>query len=233
MPSVVAVGSKTSSMHPLETLLGYQFKDASLLNLALTHRSLMRDMDISNQRLEFLGDAVLGLVIAEMVYTLFPAEPEGDLSKRLVSLVNGEQLTRIAEKMQLGEHLLMSEGEAEQGGRVNPSNLEDACEALLGAIYLDGGIESVRGVVDRFWRDQAKTMKAPPKDAKTTLQEWAQGHGFPLPEYTVISADGPSHAPHFVIDVTVKGHPPTRGEAGTKRVAERLAAQAMLKHLHL
>lgn len=220
-------------METLQTTLGYPFRTEALLKLALTHRSLARDMDISNQRLEFLGDAVLGLAIAEMLYQLYPNEAEGDLSKRLVSLVNGEQLARIAEEMQLGTYLLLSDGEAEQGGRTNPSNLEDACEALLGAIYLDGGIDSVRIVVDRFWRPQAEALKAPPKDPKTTLQEWVQSKGLPLPEYVVVSADGPSHAPHFVIDVLIKDHPPARGEAGTKRVAERLAAQAMMAHLGL
>ena len=219
-------------MDTLAQLLGYEFRDPSLRDLALTHRSLARDRgDVNNQRLEFLGDAVLGLVIAEMLYRLYPNEDEGDLSKRLVSLVNGEQLATIAISMQLGPHLLLSDGEAEQGGRANPSNLEDACEALLGAVYLDGGIEPVRGLVDRFWRPQAEAMKAPPKDPKTTLQEWAQARSMPLPEYTVISNHGPSHAPHFVIDVVVKGHPSARGEARTKRMAERLAATAMIAQL--
>jgi ribonuclease-3 len=219
----------TMVLSELETIIGYQFRDVQLLNLALTHRSLARDMgDINNQRLEFLGDAVLGMLIAEMLYQLFPGEAEGDLSKRLVSLVNGEQLTVIAQSMQLGPYLRLSAGEEEQGGRINPSNLEDACEALLGAAYLDGGIEAARGVVTRFWRDHATATKAPPKDAKTSLQEWAQGRGLPLPEYAVISADGPSHAPHFVIEVRVKGEVPAQGEAGTKRLAERMAASAML-----
>jgi ribonuclease III len=222
------------SLTTLQSVIGYQFQNEALLNLALTHRSMTRDTgDASNQRLEFLGDSVLGLTIAEMLYALFPNEAEGDLSKRLVSLVNGEQLADIAVTMTLGDYLRMSDGEVDQGGRVNPSNLEDACEALLGAIYLDGGIEAVRGVVSRFWRASAQAMKAPPKDAKTTLQEWAQARSFPLPEYVVISAEGPSHAPHFIIEIKLKDQPPIRGEAGTKRVAERLAATAMLAHLGL
>jgi len=216
----------------LETLLGYTFRDPALLSTALTHRSLVRDVgDINNQRLEFLGDAVLGLVIADLLYHLFPGESEGDLSKRQVSLVNGEQLAIIATAMQLGDHLRLSAGEDEQGGRVNPSNLEDACEALLGALYLDGGLDAVRGVVNRFWQSQAESMKTPPKDPKTALQEWTQARGLPLPEYIVISAEGPSHAPHFIIEVRVSGKPPLRGEAGTKKLAERLAATAMLASL--
>ncbi len=221
-----------STFAALEATLGYQFKNSNLLATALTHRSVARDSgDINNQRLEFLGDAVLGLVVADMLYHLFPGESEGDLSKRQVSLVNGEQLAEIAGTMQLGEQLRLSSGEDEQGGRENPSNLEDACEALLGALYLDGGLEAVRAVVTKFWRAQAEAMRTPPKDPKTTLQEWAQGRSLPLPEYVVISADGPSHAPHFVIEVRVQGKAPLRGEAGTKKLAERLAATAMLATL--
>ena len=216
----------------LEVALGYTFADKKLLALALTHRSLVREGgEGSNQRLEFLGDAVLGLVIADMLYQLFPAEAEGDLSKRLVSLVNGEQLAAIAQTMLLGEYMHMSAGEEEQGGRVNPSNLEDACEALLGALYLDGGIDAARGVISRFWRDLATRMKAPPKDAKTTLQEWAQGRGLPLPEYILISSEGPSHAPVFVIEVRVEGRAPVRAQAGIKKQAERLAAEQLLGQL--
>lgn len=213
----------------LEATIDYSFRDSKLLRLALTHRSLVREgSEGSNQRLEFLGDSVLGLIIAEMLYALYPAEAEGDLSKRLVSLVNGEQLTTIARSMQLGQHMLMSTGEEEQGGRENPSNLEDACEALLGAVYLDGGIEAARAVISRFWQPYASAMSAPPKDAKTTLQEWAQARSLPLPEYALISAEGPSHAPVFIIELRVKGQEPVRAEAGVKKTAERLAAEKML-----
>jgi ribonuclease-3 len=216
----------------LESTLGYQFQDARLLELALTHRSLSSGgREISNQRLEFLGDAVLGLAIADMLYELFPTEDEGDLSKRLVSLVNGEQLAHIARAMTLGQYIFMSAGEAEQGGRENPSNLEDALEALLGAIYRDGGFVAAREVIHRFWKAYAEAAIAPPKDAKTTLQEWAQGRGLPLPEYAVISAAGPSHAPLFVIEVRVSGQPPMQAEAGTKKQAERLAAERLLQHI--
>lgn len=215
----------------LESILGYQFRDPQLLKCALTHRSGARNGDANNQRLEFLGDSVLGLLIAEMLYQLFPDEPEGDLSKRVVSLVNGEQLTAIARTMRLGEFLLVSDSEEEQGGRDNPSNLEDACEALLGAAYLDGGLEAARGIVDRFWRPHAQSLKTPPRDPKTALQEWAQARGLALPEYKVISADGPSHAPHFIIEVTVGDKPPVSGSAGSKRLAERNAASALLAQL--
>ena len=225
--------TSASTVDGLEEILGYHFHDRQLLTTALTHRSLARERgDINNQRLEFLGDAVLGLVIADLLYHLFPSESEGDLSKRQVSLVNGEQLAVIAGTMQLGDYLRLSAGEEEQGGRKNPSNLEDVCEALLGALYLDGGLDAVRLVVTKFWRALAEAMQTPPKDPKTALQEWAQARSLPLPEYVVISADGPSHAPHFLIEVRVKGNAPLRGEAGTKKLAERLAATAMLAVLN-
>lgn len=213
----------------LQATLGYPFRDVRLLELALTHRSLSQGgQDVSNQRLEFLGDSVLGLSIADMLYQLFPTEAEGDLSKRLVSLVNGEQLAEIALAWRLGDYLFMSGGEEEQGGRQNRSNLEDACEALLGAVYRDGGFEAARALVTRFWRPYAEALKAPPKDPKTALQEWAQGRGLPLPEYVLISADGPSHAPLFIIEVRVQGCAPMRAEAGIKKQAERLAAEKLL-----
>ena len=217
----------------LQSILGYTFKNPVLLQQALTHRSSSRDGTTPhNQRLEFLGDAVLGMIIAELLYQRFPDEAEGDLSKRQVSLVNGEQLSAIATTMKLGEFLQLGDGEEEQGGRENPSNLEDACEALLGAAYLDGGIPAVSLIVDRFWSEMLESTKNPPKDPKTSLQEWVQARGLPLPEYRLISADGPSHAPHFVIDVMVQGQEPARGEAGTKRLAERQAASSLLSRLN-
>ena len=216
-------------MNELEIRIGHTFRDPALLTTALTHRSL--GGGTHNQRLEFLGDAVLGMLIAELLYQEFPGEAEGDLSRRLVSLVNGEQLTEIAQELGLGALLQLSASEIEQGGRQNPSNLEDAVEALLGAVYLDGGLKAAHGVIERFWQPRATAMKSPPKDAKTALQEWAQARGLPLPEYIVISAEGPSHAPLFVIEAVVQGHAPARAEAGTKRLAERLAAQALLATL--
>lgn len=216
----------------LEERIGYRFADDRLLVLAMTHRSNAQGGNIAhNQRLEFLGDAVLGLLVAEMLYVLYPDAAEGDLSKRLVSLVNGEQLADIAQTMQLGDCLILSHSEEEQGGRSNASNLEDACEALLGALYLDGGLDAVRAVVASFWKPYAQELKTAPKDAKTALQEWAQARSLPLPEYVVKSSDGPAHAPQFVVEVRVKGQPVATGEAGTKRTAERLAAEALLKLL--
>lgn len=211
----------------LQQRIGYQFRDASLLERALTHRSLAREY-VHNQRLEFLGDSVLGLMVAELLYSMYPDADEGDLSKRLVALVNGEQLAAIARELNIGPQLYMSKSEEEQNGRENASNLEDACEALLGAIYLDGGVDAVRPVIAQFWKPLAETLQAAPKDAKTALQEWAQARGLPLPEYALISSDGPSHAPNFVIEVRVAGQEAMRAEAGVKKQAERLAAEKLL-----
>ena len=215
-------------MQAVQQAIGYAFRDQALLQQALTHRSVGAG---HNQRLEFLGDSVLGLLIAELLYALYPTEAEGDLSKRLVALVNGEQLAAIARGWGLGEALRLSASEEEQGGRENSSNLEDACEALLGAAYLDGGLEAARGIIARFWKPTALEAKAPPKDPKTALQEWAQGRGLPLPEYVVLSADGPSHAPEFVIEVRVEGQQPAQASAGSKKLAERKAAEMLLTSL--
>ena len=214
----------------LEATLGYTFRNPDLLAQALTHRSMAKNHPgiIHNQRLEFLGDAVLGLCIAELLYQLYPNEEEGDLSKRLVALVNGNTLAHIAQAWNLGDYLVLSIGEEEQGGRENSGNLEDACEALLGAIYCDGGLHPVKLLIEKFWKQQAQSTKAPPKDAKTALQEWAQSRGLPLPEYRIVSADGPAHAPHFIVEVHVETLPVAKGEAGNKKLAERLAAEAML-----
>lgn len=216
-------------INELQQRIGYQFRDASLLERALTHRSLAREY-VHNQRLEFLGDAVLGLMVAELLYSMYPDADEGDLSKRLVALVNGEQLAAIARQLEFGPALYMSKSEEEQNGRENTSNLEDACEAMLGAIYLDGGVDAVRPVIAQFWKPLAATLQAAPKDAKTALQEWAQARAFALPQYNVVSAEGPAHAPDFIIEVVVNGkHAQARGTS--KRMAERLAAEALLKQL--
>lgn len=216
----------------LEKAIGHRFKDPSLLQAALTHRSLARDEGIvHNQRLEFLGDSVLGLMVAELLYELFPEGDEGDLSRRLVSLVNGEQLAAIGAELKLGELLHMSESEEDQGGRTNASNLEDACEAVLGALYLDGGLKAVKKLITQYWKPLALELKEPPKDPKTALQEWVQARSLPLPSYTVLSSEGPAHAPQFVIEVSVKGHGSAKAEAGNKKLAERLAAETLLKKL--
>jgi ribonuclease III len=219
----------------LQHRLGYHFNAIALLELALTHRSQhyldANDVPLNNQRLEFLGDAVLGAIIADMLYQAYPHDAEGDLSKRQVALVNGEHLVMLAKTLAIGEALDVSPGEAEHGGRQTPSNLEDALEAIVGAIYLDGGMDAARQFVQRHWAEHVNTMHSVPKDAKTTLQEWAQARSLALPEYVVVEASGPAHAPEFVLEVRVKGHGAAQATARTKKLAEREAASVMLSRL--
>ena len=219
----------------LEARLGVRFSDRQILRQALTHRSTGKSWPdgspFHNQRLEFLGDAVLGLVIAELLYREFPKENEGDLSKRLVGLVNGHILGDIAHDLGLGNSLIMAAREAEQGGRENPSNLEDACEALIGAIFLDQGLNAARDFITCHWSARLKQHAAPPKDPKTALQEWAQARGRKLPEYVVLREEGAAHAPQFTIEVRVEGVAPAHATAGNKKQAERDAAEKILASL--
>lgn len=216
----------------IEAKIGYAFKDKALLALAFSHPSLpvaRNALPENNQRLEFLGDAVLGLVIADMLYEMYPQEAEGDLAKRHSALVCGAHLADMGRKLSLGNEIVMSSSESESGGRDNDSNLEDACEALIGAIYLDGGMQAISSFIHAHWEEAARTTKAPPKDAKTALQEWAQGRGLPLPEYHVTGQSGPSHAPEFTVELVVKGLKPKEATAGSKKQAERAAAEMMLE----
>lgn len=207
----------------------YLFKNKALEAQALTHPSLRAKEN--NQRLEFLGDAVLGLVVAEMLYQRYPEEQEGDLARRHAALVCGEALVRVAEEAKLGELLRMAASEAQSGGRSTASNLEDACEALIGAMYLDGGLKAASQWIGHYWKDMLDSLQAPPKDAKTALQEWAQGKGLGLPIYTVQQNKGPAHAPEFTIRVEIPGVGYKEATAGNKRAAEQAAAKMLLEGL--
>jgi len=223
-----------------EAILGHRFARPDLLREALTHRSAAaaassagrpgRKGAGSNERLEFVGDRVLGLLVAEWLAERFPHEQEGALGRRLAYLVSQPVLAAIAEQAGLPAILSVAPGESRAGVRRRASVPADATEATLGALYLDGGIAPARRFVRRAW-DKAMTDQAePPKDAKTALQEWAQGRGLPLPGYAMASRHGPSHAPVFEITVTVAGKSGT-GTAGTKRAAEQEAAHALLEIL--
>lgn len=221
-------------MKELEQTLGYHFRQPALLELALIHPSTARQKNAvayNNQRLEFLGDSVLGMLVADMLYTMYPNEAEGDLSRRLVALVNGSVLAEVARGLSLSRHILVSQSEADAGGRDLASNLEDACEALIGAVYLDGGIEAVRPIIARFWEPLARQNRTPPKDPKTALQEWAQGRNLPLPQYVILSETGPSHAPQFTIEVSVSGGHAASATAGSKKQAERMAAEVLFSRI--
>lgn len=203
-----------------------QFNAPELYDLSLTHRGV--DAVLNNQRLEFLGDRVLGLVIADMLYAAFPGEREGDMAKRHAALVCGDALVEVATQIRLRDQLILADGEEHSGGRDNASNLEDACEALIGALYLDGGLEAAESFIRKYWQPLLAREVTPPKDAKTALQEWAQGQGLPLPDYAELSRSGPAHAPEFEIRVRVEGYPSAQGSGHSKRDAQQAAAQALL-----
>lgn len=214
----------------LEHRLGHQFNDPGLLRHALTHASATQDRIQSNERLEFLGDRVLGLVIAEMLLKSYPDEEEGDLGYRFSALARRESLARVAEAIGLAQHISMSTGEREVGGDKD-SVAANACEAVIGALYLDGGLEAAARFISEHWRPSMEEDLSPPKDSKTALQEWAQAQGLHLPSYKTVGREGPDHAPVFTISVTLKDQPPQSGTGTSKREAEQAAAAALLSRL--
>jgi ribonuclease-3 len=228
----------------IETLLGQPFRRPELLREALTHRSAANETRQrargsgpdrgagagSNERLEFIGDRVLGLLMAEWLIERFPFEQEGSLGPRHAHLVSRPVLARIAEEIGLPDALDVAPHEARAGVRQAANVLADAIEAVLGAAYLDGGLDAARRFVRTVWMDAMVGQALPPKDPKTALQEWLLGRGMALPSYLVESAEGPSHAPSFVIRVSVAGKSGT-GMAGSKRVAESAAAADLLGQL--
>jgi len=214
-----------------EILLGHRFARPQLLTEALTHRSAAGAKGHgSNERLEFIGDRVLGLIVAEWLLEKFPNEREGALGLRLAALVSATALTRVAEAHGLAAMLAVAPGESKRGVRGLSNVLADALEALIGALFLDGGFGVARDFVRRVMHDAVETQFLPPKDAKTALQEWALKRALKLPSYDVVEQSGPSHAPHFIIRVTV-GDASATGEAGSKRAAEQEAASILLRLL--
>ncbi|GAB6053294.1 ribonuclease III [Magnetospira thiophila] len=210
----------------LQRAIDHVFADPTLLTNALTHASLVSGT-ASNERLEFLGDRILGLVIAETLYHQFPQEDEGALARRLAAVVSRPALAQVATGLDLGRYLQVAASE-DGSGRENPALLADACEALIAALYLDGGLAVAAAFVRRHWAPLVAADPQPPKDAKTALQEWAQGRGKPLPQYCEVSRHGPSHAPLFTIEVTVDGLGRATAKGGSKRVAEQAAAELLL-----
>jgi ribonuclease-3 len=218
----------------LVDLLGYHFHEPKLLDQALTHPSLQPGSAGRGpyERLEFLGDRVLGLVVAEMLYNRFPGENEGALARRHAALVRRESLARIAQQINLGPALSLSRSEEETGGRNNMGTLADACEAVLGAMYADGGLAPVAALINRLWTPLMAEMAAPPKDAKTALQEWAQARALGLPSYSTLAVDGPPHNPDFLIGVEIEGVAKASGRGPSKRAAEQTAAANLLEQLN-
>lgn len=205
-----------------EGRFGYRFHDRDFLRHALTHASTGGDRDY--ERLEFLGDRVLGLVVAHLLYTEFPGESEGSLARRHAALVSGVTLAAIAGQIGLGDVMHLSEGERAAGGAKNDNILADVMEALIGAAYLDGGLEPCQTLIAGLWKDTLHIMIQPPQDPKTALQEWAQARGLGLPEYVLEGRDGPDHAPSFRISVRIAGFDPASGEGPSRRAAEKIAA---------
>ena len=219
----------TALKHLFERL-GYAFNDRSLVELALTHASARPSLkpNEDNERLEFLGDRVLGLAIAELLTTSFPEASEGELARRFNQLVRAETCADVAQRWELGKLIVMSGGEAESGGRAKKTILANACEAVLGAIFIDGGYEPARDVVHRNWAAELSGLDLAAPDAKSILQEWAQGRHLPLPRYIEVSREGPDHKPRFTSEVQIDGVAPERGHGANKRAAEQAAALAML-----
>lgn len=223
-----------------ENLLGHAFRDRALLQEALTHRSALQQKTHgrkpkgsphnSNERLEFVGDRVLGLVVAEWLIERFPDEQEGALGRRHAHLVSRRLLAEIADRAGLSEALDIGVNEARAGVGQLANVLGDAMEAAIGAMYLDGGLDPVRRFIRTAWGSELDQMAQPPKDPKTELQEWLMARGLPLPVYKVTGRTGPAHAPAFVMVVTGGGQEGT-GAAGTKRLAEREAAADLLARL--
>ena len=216
----------------LEAVLGVAFKDRTLLERALTHVSAARSGEArldSYQRLEFLGDRVLGLAVAGMLYRAFPDAEEGELSQRLADLVRRETCAEVAIEWTLGAFLRLGPGEAQSGGRKKAAILADICEATIGAVYLDGGFDAARDLVERTWKPRMLNPVRPLRDAKTALQEWAQAQGLPAPLYREIARSGPDHAPDFTIAAEVETLQPASGSGSSKRLAEQAAAVSFLK----
>jgi len=213
----------------LPAVLDHHFARPELLEQALTHPSVAANP--AYERMEFLGDRVLSLIVAEMVYRAYPTEPEGSLARRFNALVRWETLARVAETIDLGQYLRISRGEAGQGGRGNRSLLADACEAVIGALFLDGGIEAARRFIERQWSPLLAEQVDLPQDAKSSLQEWAQGRSLPLPSYRLIASQGPAHEPVFEMEVSLPGHPPAQGRGRSRQAAESEAAAALLERL--
>ena len=216
----------------LEARLGHVFADATLVERALTHLSAPETAQAgrvqSYQRLEFLGDRVLGLVVSEMLYEAFPDASEGELSVRFARLVRRETCAEVAEAWDVGPHVVMGAGEARGGGRKKAAILGDVCEALIGAVFLDGEFDAARALVRRFWDSLMRLDAVAVQDAKTAVQEWAQARALPTPRYTEVERSGPAHLPRFVMQVELEGFDPERGEATSKRAAEQAAARSFL-----
>jgi ribonuclease III len=223
--------SRSRSHDRLEARLGYRFADPDLLHRALTHSSAVppsKRIEQSYQRLEFLGDRVLGLVVADILYRRLPRANEGELSRSLNALVRKETCAAIARELDLGAELNLGEAEARTGGAGKDAILGDVTEAVIGAIYVDGGLGKAFEVVERLFGEHVGIAGSERADAKTTLQEWAQGRGLEPPRYDEIARTGPDHAPKFTIAVRLDGFDMIEASGPSKKLAEHKAAEKFL-----
>jgi ribonuclease-3 len=220
-------------MHQVQQNIGYQFTDRELLERALTHSSFGDgNKQVRNyERLEFLGDRVLGLIAAETLFHKFKTAREGRLAPLFNSLVDKRACERAARFFELGPAIRMSPSEEKVGGRNKASILADATESVMAAVYIDGGLEAARAVFDKGWRDAVDQLTEKPRNPKSDLQELAAKKGYGLPRYQLMEQAGPDHRPVFIVRVELDGFEPTEGEGGSKQDAQRNAANAMLQRI--
>ncbi len=212
----------------LEVSIGHKFDNRDLVNLALTHVSAANGRRETYQRLEFLGDRVLGLIVADMLYAAFPAAEEGELSRRLADLVRRESCAEVALEWGAEAFLRLGDGERQAGTSNRTAILSDICESLIGAVFLDAGYEAAKAVVSRAFEPRMRSPRRPLRDPKTALQEWAQARGLEAPLYREISRSGPHHAPEFTMSVSIAGFPPVEAKGMSKRGAEQAAAAGFI-----
>ena len=222
---------KSEAIRSFEQRLGYEFSNLSLLVEALTHSSIASDFRKDNQRLEFLGDRVLGLVMAEALLEIDQTAPEGTLAPRFNALVRKETCAEVARQIELGGVLKIGRSEMLSGGRRKDALLGDGMEAVIAAIYKDGGFEIAKTIIIKLWGDRIKNVKVDARDAKTMLQEWAQAKGQNPPNYEVISRSGPDHAPDFLVKVILASGETSEAMAGSNRQAEQMAAKELLQKI--
>ena len=215
----------------LATVLGHRFGEPALLEQAVTHPSATSPARPDNQRLEFLGDRVLGLIVAEALLAAYPGEAEGALAPRFNALVRGETLAEIAVEIGLGEFLRLGRSEATGGGRKKKAILADAMEAVIAALFLDGGMAAAQHFILARWQGRIEAPDTAPMDAKNRLQEWAQGRGMAPPAYAVTGREGPDHAPRFTVEARLESGETSGGQASSKKQAELIAAAELLARL--
>ena len=228
MPKLIKL---SSDLRQFSVDIGYEFKDPRLLITALTHSSISSATRSDNERLEFLGDRVLGLVMAQALLDVDTQASEGQLAPRFNALVRKETCADVARSIGIGDMLKLGRSEMLSGGRRKEALLGDAIEALIAAVYRDGGFSAAQSLILRLWNTRITSVKADARDPKTALQEWAQARKGLPPRYVELSRTGPDHAPVFEIEVQLHSGEVTQAKAGSKRQAEQVAAQQMLERL--